>query len=74
MNWAAWSPTIIAVLTAVFVAGQVKGRINGQEKTLAKHDLLITGHGVAIAELKAWRDGYNAALGRSSNNDATRIG
>lgn len=64
---AAWGPTIVSALTAVFLAGQVTGRIKGQEKTLAEHhDQLgehedrLNVHSVQLAENKAWREGYKA--------------
>ncbi len=64
---AAWGPTIVSVVTAIFLAGQLTGRIKGQEKTLSEHhDLLgehedrLNVHSVQLAEGKAWREGYNA--------------
>lgn len=67
---AAWMPAIITVLTAIFIAGQITGRIKDQEKTLARHDHQLgehedrlNDHSVKIAKNDAWRDGYNAAKG-----------
>jgi hypothetical protein len=71
MDWSAWGPTVVAIVTAVFIAGQVTGRIKDQEKTLESHDVrlgnhddTITEHSVAIAEGKAWRLGYSAGRGK----------
>ena len=70
MDWAAWGPTLVAIVTAIFIAGQVTGRIRSQEKTLAHHDNRLDGHdqkleshGQSITRMEAWTDGYNA--GRS---------
>ena len=70
MNWAAWGPTIVAIVTAIFIAGQVTGRIKDQEKTLVKHNQRLDEHDDDIVKLserqsrsEAWREGYSA--GRS---------
>jgi len=70
VDWAAWGPTLVAIVTAIFIAGQVTGRIKDQEKTLAHHDERLDGHDTEIKDLgnrmtasEAWREGYNA--GRS---------
>ena len=67
---AEWAPAVVAVVAWIFIAGQVSGRIKGQEKTIARHDdqLLahdsrLNKHDIEITEGRAWRDGYNA--GRS---------
>lgn len=64
---AAWGPTVVAIVTAIFIAGQVTGRIKDQEKTLVKHNDRLDGHDTAIgslsdrqARLEAWREGYAA--------------
>lgn len=66
--WVAWAPTIVAVLTAIFVSGQIAGRIKHQEEAIKEHDDRLNGHdtklelhSVAIATAEAWRKGYNAA-------------
>lgn len=68
--WAAWAPAIIAVFTAIFISGQVTGRIKDQEKTLLNHDERLDGHdttlgqhAIAIAKAESWREGYNAGKG-----------
>lgn len=67
MDWAAWGPTIVAIVTAIFVAGQVTGRVKDQEKMLASHDTRLNGHDADIKSLgtrmtasEAWTEGYNA--------------
>jgi hypothetical protein len=67
MDWAAWGPTLVAIITAVFIAGQVSGRIKDQEKTLVEHhgrldehDVKLETHGNAITRMEAWKEGYNA--------------
>jgi hypothetical protein len=64
MDWAAWGPTIVAVVTAIFIAGQVTGRIKEQEKTLDGHDLKLESHGHSITRMESWTEGYNAGSGR----------
>lgn len=68
--WAMWAPTIVAILTAFFVAGKIAGRIGDQEKTLKQHnDRLdehedkLGAHAIAIAKSEAWRAGYEAGKG-----------
>lgn len=72
MDLAAWGPTIVAIISAIFIAGQVAGRIKDQEKTLKRHDDILDEHGtkidehsIAIAEGNAWRRGYDAARSKS---------
>lgn len=77
MNWAAWGPTIIAVITAIFVFGKTAGRIDDQEKTLSQHhDRLgivenkTIEHSIQIAEAKGWREGFKA--GGNGSPDGAR--
>lgn len=67
MDWAAWGPTAVAIVTAIFIAGQITGRIKNQEITLKEHHDRLGGHDVDIkdhadrlARSEAWREGYNA--------------
>lgn len=70
MNWmilAAWGPVFVAIVTAVFISGQVTGRIKDQEKTLVAHndrldghDTQLQDHAIAIAKAESWREGFNA--------------
>jgi hypothetical protein len=71
MDWAAWGPTIVAIVTAIFIAGQVTGRIKDQEKTLAHHDNRLDGHDLkldahsqSITRMESWTEGYNAGSSR----------
>lgn len=68
MNWSAWAPAIITVIGWIFTMGLTVGRINDQEKTLedhherlGEHTNKLESHAIAIAEGKAWREGYNSA-------------
>ncbi|WP_348269740.1 hypothetical protein P8936_16455 [Edaphobacter paludis] len=61
----------MAIVTAIFIAGQVTGRIKDQEKTLAHHDNRLDGHDLkldahtqSITRMEAWTEGYNAGSGR----------
>lgn len=65
--WSLWAPTIITVLTVIFGAGKIYGRIGDQEITLKRHDDTLEQHGerlsthdTELATAKGWREGYNA--------------
>lgn len=67
MNWAAWGPTIVAVVTAIFTAGLLTGKLKDQAEKLIDHHDRLGAHDVAIgslsdrqARLEAWREGYAA--------------
>lgn len=64
----AWAPAIITLLTVIFGAGKIYGRIGDQEKTLKRHDDSLIEHGdrldshdIELAKTSAWREGYNFA-------------
>jgi hypothetical protein len=68
MNWAAWGPTLVAIVTAIFSAGLTVGRLRGQEKTqrehrswLLAHDDVLKDHGTRLAKSEGWREGFAAA-------------
>ena len=65
--WFIWAPTVITLISVVYAAGAIVGRIKDQEVTVAahnewlkSHDVRLGSHDVAIAEGKAWRAGYDA--------------
>jgi hypothetical protein len=67
MNFAAWLPAIITLVSVIFIAGQVTGRIKDQEKTLEKHDgrlnahdSTLIDHAVRIARSEGFTQGFNA--------------
>jgi hypothetical protein len=71
MDWAAWGPTIVSIITCVFFAGVLYSNQNNHSKRLNEHDTQlddhtkdITSHSVKIGMLEAWRDGYAAATAR----------
>lgn len=84
IEWAAWGPTIVSIVTAIFIAGMMYGKLKQHDKHLEHHDdefesmntrfdgeiealKIRLGLGeVELAKLQAWRDGYNAAIGRAS--------
>lgn len=37
-NWSAWGPTIVSVVTAVFIAGMMYGKLKEHDKRLDQHD------------------------------------
>lgn len=59
MNWAAWGPTIVSVVTMIFVAGMTYGRIKGQEVTLKRHDGELKENRDAVENL---RDEHGARI------------
>lgn len=69
-TWAAWAPAIITLISVVFLAGQITGRIKDQEDTLKNHNDRLNDHDgrlgdldVAVAKAESWREGYNAGKG-----------
>ena len=68
IDWAAWGPTIVAIITCVFFAGGLRAqqsetvkRVNAHDLQLEDHTKDITVHSVQIGKLEAWRDGYASA-------------
>jgi ABC-type Fe3+-citrate transport system substrate-binding protein len=84
MNWASWGPTIVSIVTAIFIAGMMYGKQKDHTERLAAHDAKFDevtdefdkvktriGLGeVELAKLQSWRDGYNAATSRRDGYDA----
>lgn len=63
-----WLPAITVVVTAIWTASQIVGRVKDQEKQGKEHHDWLVRHDGEIEELtatqresKAWREGYNAA-------------
>lgn len=68
---AAWAPTIVSTVVAIFTAGLLVGRIRNQERALGEHydrlnghDADLKNHADRLARTEAWREGYSAAVGR----------
>lgn len=68
INWAAWSPTIVTVVTCIFLAGVMWNTQREHTKRLCDHDDLHeearehnTAQDIALARLEEWRDGFMAA-------------
>ena len=68
MDWTAWGPTIVSIITCIFFAGVLWSTQNNHGKRLDAHDELfeeqsnkITENALDIRELKSWKEGYNAA-------------
>jgi hypothetical protein len=73
MIWESWGPTLVSVITAIFMAGMMYGKIKDHGEHLARHDTEIEdvktrlGAGeIEVAKLQSWRDGYNAASAKNS--------
>lgn len=72
MDWAAWGPTIVSLVTAIFIAGMMYGKIKDHDGHLTKHDgelgsvfIRLSASEIEVAKLQAWRDGYNAAASKN---------
>ena len=68
MDWAAWGPTIVSIITCIFFAGILYSNQNNHtvhltehDKQLEEHTRDIISHSVAITALKAFQEGYAAA-------------
>ena len=68
MDWAAWGPTIVSIITCIFFAGVLYSNqanhavhLIEHDKQLEEHTRDITSHSVAITALKAFQEGYAAA-------------
>ena len=71
IDWAAWGPSIVSVVTAIFIAGMMYGKQKDHDLHLAKHDteiedvkIRVVQGEIDIAKLQSWRDGYNAAVSK----------
>jgi len=65
MDWSRWIPAIITLVGWIFTMGLTVGRINNQEivleehdERLGDHDQDIQAHTIAIADMKARKEGY----------------
>ena len=68
MEWAAWGPTIVSVITCFFFAGVLYANQHDHSKHLTEHDMQLdehtrdlTAHAVQLGKLEAWKEGYAAA-------------
>lgn len=63
MDWSAWGPTIVAVVTAIYMAGSYGRSVKDHDKRLDGHDEELKDLGTRMTASEAWTEGYNA--GRS---------
>jgi archaellum component FlaF (FlaF/FlaG flagellin family) len=68
MDWAAWGPTIVSLISCIFFAGVLYSKQSSNSEKIAVHDEQLndhtkdlTSHAVKIGMLESWRDGYAAA-------------
>ena len=68
MDWAAWGPTIVSLITCIFFAGVLWANQRSQADHLGEHDKQLedhtkslTEHAVDIAGLKRFNEGFAAA-------------
>jgi hypothetical protein len=67
MDWAAWGPTIVSIISAIFFAGVIYSRLITHGQVLKNHaealkdvDIKLEDHGIKISRLEAFREGYAA--------------
>jgi hypothetical protein len=68
MDWAAWGPTIVSIITCIFFAGVLYSNQLSHEKRLNEHDVQLEdhtkefkSHAVEIGMIKAFQNGYATA-------------
>jgi hypothetical protein len=68
IDWAAWAPALISLLTGLILLGGYLAVIREHGRRLDDHDELhketekhLGAQDVALAKLEAWKDGYSAA-------------
>jgi hypothetical protein len=69
MDWAAWGPTIVSIITCIFFAGVLWANQSTQSKRLDDHDTQleehskgINEHSIQIGKLEAFHKGYESAM------------
>ena len=60
MDLASWGPTLVAIITAVYIAGGYGRDLRSNTKRIDAHDVDIKDLGTRMTAAEAWRDGYNA--------------
>lgn len=60
MNWEAWSPAIVTLATAIFIAGSYSRTVKDHDKRLDGHDVEIKDLDTRMTASEAWADGYKA--------------
>ena len=68
VNWAAWAPTIVTVITTIFLAGAMWNRQRDHSALLKIHSDLHeearehnSAQDIALARLEEWKAGFSAA-------------
>jgi hypothetical protein len=68
MDWTAWGPTIVSIITCIFFAGVLWAQQSNTEKRVTLHDTQLddhtrdlTNHAIEIGKLQAFHEGYAAA-------------
>jgi hypothetical protein len=68
MDWAAWGPTIVSIITCIFFAVVLYSTQSNHSIHLREHDVQlgehtrdITIHSVELAKVKAFQEGYSCA-------------
>lgn len=68
MDWSAWGPTIVSIITCIFFAGVLYSNQASHERRLDEHNVQIEDHtkelrvqAIEIGMIKAFQDGYTTA-------------
>jgi hypothetical protein len=75
INWAAWGPTGISIVTAIFFAGVLWNKQLAHDEKLKDHEEHLTAHdkdiaqvNVDVAKLTSFQEGYAAAVAAQERN------
>lgn len=68
MDWAAWGPTIVSIITCIFFAGVLWANQSSHAKRLDEHDVQLEDHSkelnqhsVKLGMMEAFQNGYATA-------------
>lgn len=68
MDWAAWGPTIVSIVTCIFFAGVLYSNQSTHSKRLDEHDIQLedhskelNAHSVELGKISAFQSGYATA-------------
>ena len=68
MDWAAWGPTIVSAIIAIFSVGVLWNKVDDAQRRITEHDGKLDKSeeqlktlSIEVGMLKAWKEGYAAA-------------
>lgn len=73
-NLAAWAPTVVALIVAIFTYGKYSSRLDAHQDRLAAHDEKFEAHGdhlqrvdIALVKLEQYNRGFADATNLAKN-------